>query len=116
VKHDDAIRAASRRAVEQLPALRQKFSGGLAPGEHVMVKGPFKKPDGGQEWMWIEVTSWQGSRIRGLLRNEPTGIPGLHAGETVEVAESDVFDYIHTLPDGTQVGNETGKLIEKAGR
>ena len=34
----------------------------------------------------------------------------------VEVSEAKVFDYIHKRPDGTEEGNETGRLIEKQQR
>jgi uncharacterized protein YegJ (DUF2314 family) len=86
----------------------------LAPGEFIQVKSPFDTPDGGREWMWVEVTSWTGDKIKGLLSNEPFNIPDLHAGQVVEVSEADVFDYIRRLPDGTQEGNETSKVMKEA--
>ena len=89
VKHDEELLEASRRARANLPALREAFNAGLAPGEFIQVKVPFKTPDGGKEWMWVEVTSWSGDKIRGLLRNEPFHIPNLHGGQTVDVSEED---------------------------
>ena len=112
VQHDDELLAASRRARERLPAMKNIFAGGLEPGQLLMVKGPFGKPDGGNEWMWVEVVSWQGSRIRGVLNNEPFEVPGLHGGQEVTVAEGDVFDYVLENPDGTEEGNETSRIIE----
>lgn len=112
VRHDDALLAASRKAREKLPALRDHFNRNMKPGEYVQVKVPFPAPRGGNEYMWVEVSSWNGDRIKGLLRNEPVNIPTLHGGQIVEVSEAKIFDYIHTRPDGTQEGNETGKIIQ----
>lgn len=111
VTHDDAILAASARARDRLPALHDAFAKGLEPGEILMVKAGFAKPDGGQEWMWVEVTSWKGSSINGLLQNDPFEVPDLHAGQKVSVAQREVFDYLLKRGDGTVEGNETGALI-----
>lgn len=113
IQHDDAIKAASEQARKKLPSLRGQFKKGLAPGEYLLVKAPFKRPSGGNEWMWVEVSRWQGKKITGLLQNDPFDIPDLKAGQAVEVSESDVFDYIRVFADGHQEGNETAKLIQK---
>jgi uncharacterized protein YegJ (DUF2314 family) len=113
VKHDERLLAASRRAKERLPALCKDFSEGLAPAEFIQLKAPFATPDGGREWMWVEVTAWKAGKIRGILKNEPFSIPDLHAGQVVEVSQEDVFDYIRTYPDGREEGNETGAVIGK---
>ena len=110
------MKAASRQAQAKLPALRAAFNKGLAPGEFIQVKAPFDTPEGGHEWMWVEVISWDGDKIKGLLKNEPFSIPTLHGGQTVEVSQAKVFDFIHRLADGTEEGNETGRLIEKRPR
>jgi uncharacterized protein YegJ (DUF2314 family) len=113
VQHDKALLAASRRAREKLPALREHFNKDMKPGEYIQVKVPFPVPGGGNEYMWVEVSSWNGDKINGLLRNEPMNIPKLHGGQMVQVSEAKVFDYIHSLPDGTQEGNQTGKIIQQ---
>lgn len=113
IEHSDDLVAASNRARAKLPALRAAFAAGLQPGEFIQLKAPFATPAGGREWMWVEVTEWKGKRIRGLLRNEPFDIPGLHGGQIVRVNEDEVFDYIRRFPDGAQDGNETGRIIEK---
>jgi uncharacterized protein YegJ (DUF2314 family) len=112
VQHDDALLAASRRARERLPAMKAIVAGGLAPGQLLTVKAPFRKPDGGNEWMWVEVVSWRERRIRGVLMNEPFEVPGLRAGQDVTVDEGDIFDYLLQSPDGTTEGNETSRIIE----
>ena len=113
VRHNEELLAKSEEARKSLPALREKFTKGLDPGEFLQVKAPFATPDDGKEWMWVEISAWADGKIMGLLRNEPFNIPDLHAGQVVEVLEADVFDYLHTLPDGSTEGNETGRLIEQ---
>jgi uncharacterized protein YegJ (DUF2314 family) len=116
IRHDKELKASSRRARAKLPSLRAAFNAGLAPGEFIQVKAPFETPDGGREWMWVEVTAWDGDTITGLLKNEPFNIPDLHGGQSVQVSQAEVFDYIRRFPDGTQEGNETSKLIERQNR
>lgn len=113
VEHDAELDAAIERARTKLPALEAEFVKGLAPGDYLQVKAPFERPDGGNEWMWVEVSSWQGDKIAGLLKNEPFDIPTLHAGQIVEVSQSDVIDYIRRRADGSADGNETEKVIQK---
>jgi len=114
--HDEQLRAVSEEARQKLPALREHFNATMKPGEYIMVKVPFPVPSGGNEYMWVEVSSWNGDEIDGLLRNEPVNIPTLHGGQRIKVSEAKVFDFLHSLPDGTQEGNETGKLIEAQGQ
>jgi uncharacterized protein YegJ (DUF2314 family) len=111
VDHDARVLEASRKARERLPELRAAFNAGLAPGELILVKAPFPTDSGGNEWMWVEVTRWNGDAIHGTLRNEPNLIRDLHAGQMVDVNESDVFDYIRRKPDGSQEGNTTAALL-----
>ena len=103
----------SDRARQKLPSLRKEFNAGLQPGEHLLLKAPFETSSGGREWMWVEVSSWKGDDIVGLLANEPEDVKGLRAGSTVKVSEKEVFDYIRYKADGSSEGNETGKEIEK---
>ncbi|VBA39803.1 hypothetical protein LAUMK136_03175 [Mycobacterium attenuatum] len=109
--HGDALNAASQQARTKLPVLRALFNDGLAPGEWLQLKAPFDAADGVREWMWVEVTSWTDDAITGFLVNGPASNLGLHAGQTVEIAESTVFDYMHKRSDGVVEGNETERLI-----
>jgi uncharacterized protein YegJ (DUF2314 family) len=109
--HDEELLAASERARAQLTRLRGKFNQGLAPGEFILLKAPFPTPDGDREFMWVEVTSWKGNRISGTLQNEPANIPDLHSGQDVQISQAEVFDFIHSHADGTEDGNETGKIL-----
>jgi len=113
VRHDDTILAASQRAKNKLNSLRKDFQSGLEPGEFILLKAPFETDTGGNEWMWVEVLSWNGKTIKGLLKNEPYHVPGLRAGSEVTINQEDVFDYIRNFSNGTSEGNETGTLMQK---
>jgi uncharacterized protein YegJ (DUF2314 family) len=107
----DALEAASLRARAQLPTLRVLFNEGLSLGEFLLFKAPFDGPDKVREWMWVTVDTWDGDKITGSLFSEPCNIPTLYGGQTVEISQSTVFDYLYKRTDGTTDGNETEKLI-----
>lgn len=113
VGHTNELLEASKAANARLPGLREAFRRGLRPGEYILVKAPFATPDGGNEWMWVEVTRWDGDVINGLLKNEPANIPNLHGGQMVTVSQGKVFDYIRRWPDGREEGNETGRILQR---
>lgn len=110
--HTAELLAESARARATALLLKPRFQDGLEPNERLMVKAPFPTPDGGNEWMWVDVIRWEGATISGVLQNDPFQIPGLSAGAKVKVREREIFDYIHHLPDGTQVGNTTAKYLQ----
>jgi hypothetical protein len=51
------------------------------------------------------------STTSGILANDPFEISTLKAGARVEVTADEIFDYILRRRDGTEEGNETGKLM-----
>ncbi|MDD1780285.1 DUF2314 domain-containing protein [Enterovibrio sp. ZSDZ35] len=114
VKHNQKIEEASENAKKKLPLISASFNKGLAPGESIHVKAPFSTDSGSTEWMWVEVTQWKGTKIEGVLRNEPMDIDTLKLGAMVAIDQNDVFDYIHYRADGTVEGNETQVLLNQA--
>jgi uncharacterized protein YegJ (DUF2314 family) len=112
-KHgDEVLAAASERArARLLTELKPSYQPKPPERHELAVKAPFTTPDGGGEFMWVEVVRWEGTTIHGLLMNNPTHIPGLHQGASDEVAEASVIDYQLTLPDGTQQVNETTEIL-----
>jgi uncharacterized protein YegJ (DUF2314 family) len=113
INNDDELLTASARAKQQFPALHKAFVAGFQPGEYLEVKAPFKTESGGNEWMWVEVTSWRGNQIGGLLDNEPENVPGLRSGQHVEIRQEEIFDYLHTFSDKRTEGNTTGAIIQR---
>lgn len=106
--------AASERARKAFFAQEERFRRGLAPGEHLLIKAGFKAADQ-TEFMWVEVTKWKKDAIEGILSSDPYYVKKLRAGMRVTVALADVYDYILYKPDGSEEGNETGKVLMSRG-
>ena len=114
VEHDAEIEAASRAARERcIAAYKPQVIEGLEPGAKLAVKAPFRTDDGGTEWMWVEVVSWNENTIRGVLINEPVRIAKLKLGARVEVAEGDIFDFMFVGADGNADGNSVEALLRE---
>lgn len=62
--------------------------------------------EGGTEWMWVEVLTWNGAVLDGRLESDPE-----RAGASVRVKLEDVMDYEDKLEDGTFFGDETGRVL-----
>jgi uncharacterized protein YegJ (DUF2314 family) len=113
VEHDEELLEASRRARDKLLTFRDRYQAGVPEGERLLVKAPFQTPDGGNEWMWVEVVRWKGNVISGILQNDPFYVRGIRSGSRVEVQSESIFDYTLDKSDGSSEGNETGRIIER---
>ena len=113
VNHDKELLAASEAARDKIPQLYKKFSKGLEVGTHLLVKFPFENEEGYREWMWVEVVKWKDDTVYGLLQNDPQVVTSLKSGQEVTNDINDMFDYIIYFPDGSQEGNETGKIMSR---
>jgi uncharacterized protein YegJ (DUF2314 family) len=117
VDHDqESMEAAHMQAVGELPAMRQRFQAGLQPGEHLFVKHGFPYSADKNEYMWLAVNTWQGDRLRCELANDPHYRKDLRAGQTVELTEDQIFDWMLMRPDGSQYGGWTNRVVEREGK
>lgn len=107
---DEALKAASEKARAAFLAKAPTFRKGLQPNERLVIKAPFTFDDQ-TEYMWVEVVGWRTSSIEGILMNDSHFNRKLRVGHRVTVNLRDVYDYIHYKPDGTEEGNETGKVL-----
>ncbi|MCX6953087.1 MAG: DUF2314 domain-containing protein [Verrucomicrobia bacterium] len=108
---DPEMAAARTRAREKFFAQEARFRTGLAFNEHLLVKGAFRQDDH-TEYMWVEVSKWGPKHVEGLLTSDPYYIKTLHSGSKVTVPFDEIFDYILYKPDGTEEGNESGKILQ----
>lgn len=111
VKHDAAVMAAKRRALDALKPYEAKVKAGLPPQEALLVKARFPFGENSNEWMWVDVHAWNGTVLKGRLDSSPEYVD-LKAGAAVEVKLADVMDYIYRFKDGTFYGNEVGRVIK----
>jgi uncharacterized protein YegJ (DUF2314 family) len=63
--------------------------------------------------MWVEVVKWGAKDLDGILANDPFYVKKLHDGSRVTVRLDDIYDYLLHKPDGTEEGNESGKVLER---
>lgn len=109
---DPEMLAASEKARKAFFAAVAAYRKGLQPNERVLVKSGFKIGDQ-TEYMWVDITRWNLDSVDGILVNDSHFDEKLREGRRVTVAFKDIYDYIHTKPDGTSEGNETGKVLTR---
>ena len=110
--NDEELIAARDRARQAFLKKKDLFKAGLQPNERLAVKFGFS--DGkNTEYMWLEVYAWDGDVLSGVISNDAYAIEGIKAGKRVKVPASEIYDYLHYFPDGTEEGNETGKILQK---
>ena len=112
-RYNNELKKASIKSRKKLPYLKEKFNKGLDAGETILLKAPFKYGKNRREWMWVEVKKWVDKNITAILSNKPYYVKRVHEGDVVHVNEDDIFDYIYYKKDGTTLGNETSKIIQK---
>jgi hypothetical protein len=88
----EAMDAASRYAVAELPELRARLNAGLPDGQLAAIKIGLDSTTGSNEYVWVRVTEWPAGEFAGKLAVQPRNCPGYTLGQPVRVADSDVFD------------------------
>lgn len=100
----EEARAAVREA---LVTLESAWAAGFPKGDVLAVCVPFTTTSGGKEYLWVEVTRWQEGGLSGRLATEPSAVPGLHKGDSLNLRQADIFDYVYRGADGGKTGNVT---------
>ncbi len=100
-------------AVEQARRRWGEFAAafeGRVDGQMFAVKGPFGQGEQ-VEFMWMRLQAIEGDAVRGLLDNEPVDVPGLHEGDSVTLALSDLNDWMYVDADGQMHGGFTVDVV-----
>lgn len=105
----DAARAAMRARFDG--HVRAAFQAGLPPGGKLAVCVPFPNPDGSREFLWIEVTAWQGDTLSGTVVSTPTRTRAVTRGQRTDTTAAAVFDYLLRNPDGSREGNTMAAVV-----
>jgi uncharacterized protein YegJ (DUF2314 family) len=100
---DPELLAAAEKARADLVKLRPHFANGIPPGEELLVKAKFSTDAGEVEWMWMNVVSYRGTTLEGMLANDPRVVTTLRDGSKVKVKFADVADYLYEK-DGESKG------------
>jgi uncharacterized protein YegJ (DUF2314 family) len=108
---DPELEAVARKARARLEQLKPRVVKGMQFPEQLLVKAGFRTDSGGMEFMWLEVTSWEKGRWRGTLANEPQSVKALRRGASVDVAETEVDDYLYVSPTGAREGGDSAQIL-----
>ncbi len=111
-KLDDAIAPYVAQARSTLPGIKQRFTKGLKQHEVLFVTIRLYGPDNKFEGVYLEVKTWKGTHISGLLATLPDLIKGHQIGEKIVAEEKDIYDWTISRPDGTEEGNFVGKFLD----
>ncbi|MEO6994607.1 MAG: DUF2314 domain-containing protein [Lacunisphaera sp.] len=110
-RDDEQLLVARDQARKAFLNLKDLFKAGLKPNERLAVKYGFT--DGKDtECKWIEIYAWEGDELSGVISNDSLIIAGMKAGKKVKIPASEIYDYLHYFPDGSEEGNGTGKILE----
>jgi uncharacterized protein YegJ (DUF2314 family) len=109
---EDAIAPYVAQARASLPDAKKRFKKGLKPGEVLYITSRLAGQDGKFEQVFVQVNSWKGNKITGLLASEMQLVKEHRKGEKMTVQEKDVYDWTISKPDGTEDGNYVGKFLD----
>lgn len=99
---------------QRLSAVRTAFVAGLPTGARLAVSVPYDCPDGSREYLWVDVNSWQSTRLTGRVISVPTRTRTVQQGQDVTVDQATVFDYLLKNEDGTREGNTVAEFARGA--
>jgi hypothetical protein len=114
---EESVRAAKEKVDKSLPDLLAKTKQGatlylefpfLVPpdpdelGEDASL--PADAEGAEEEWMWIEVKSFDTKTVTGILMDSSERIPTLEQGQAITRKRADALDYQLKLPDGAVEG------------
>ena len=102
-----AMEAAHQKAIAELGEIKVRFQAGLRPGESLIVKYGFPTSNNLHEYMWLLVTEWVGKKVTAQLESEPRERRDLAMGQTIEIAEEDIYDWMLRLTGGRDMGGYT---------
>lgn len=106
------METAHRRALAELPRVKERFRVGLPVGCVLYVKHGFPHGDGEREYMWLAVNTWEGTQVRCQLVNTPAHRMDLRAGQQFDLDEAELYDWYLTWPDGRTEGGYTTQVVE----
>lgn len=108
---DSKIRPYIDQAKKTLPGVKERYLKGLPPRHSLSVTTRIYDKDGHMEQVFVQVKSWEGDTISGVLASE-INVKNHQKGETLQVPEKDVIDWTIINPDGSEEGNVVGKFLD----
>jgi uncharacterized protein YegJ (DUF2314 family) len=82
----------------------------LEAGGDVSAKFPFATRSGAVEHLWIDVTSVEDGKVRGVVGNEPIDVAGIELGTEVACDLGELSDWLY-FENGEMVGGHTVRVL-----
>jgi uncharacterized protein YegJ (DUF2314 family) len=100
------------QAKKSWPTAKANYLKGLPPNHVFFVTVELRDMRGKYEITFVEVQKIENGLITGLIANEISVVTGYRAGQKYSIAESDIWDWTISKPDGSEEGNFVGKFLE----
>ena len=101
------------RALAEFPEVKRRFLAGLPPRHSLFITTRLRDDRARTEQVFVAVDTLRGERIVGRIWNELHSVRGFRLGQRINLAESDLLDWMISRPDGTEEGNRIGKLMDE---
>ena len=111
-KFEAAIAPYVAKARATLPEAKKRYQKGLKKGEVMFVTVRLYNSAKRAEQVFLEVKSWKGTTIAGLLASDTELVTEHRRGEPMTFQEKDVYDWSISKPDGSEDGNFVGKFLD----
>jgi CubicO group peptidase (beta-lactamase class C family) len=108
-----AIAAYVEKARKTYPDAKKRYLAGLPEGQHFFVVTKLTDEGGKFEQVFIAVRRIEGDRITCRIANEIRVVQGFKNGDAYTFPESELIDWLITLPNGTEEGNVVGKYLDE---
>jgi uncharacterized protein YegJ (DUF2314 family) len=111
-KHDPIFDAPTAEARSTLPVFWRHLAKDRGV-EQALVKIGFPTAHGGVEFLWVGLTGFSDTSVRGKIVNEPEDVPNIHAGQPYEADISKITDWAY-FKGGRSYGQFTTRVMLKA--
>lgn len=78
--------------------------------ENALVKVGFPTRHGGVEYLWVGLTDFTETGVRGIIVNEPEDVANVHNGQSYEVKRSEISDWAY-FKGGKPYGQFTTRVL-----
>lgn len=109
---DHRIAPAVRQARKTLPQAKRRYLAGLPAGQAFFLSTRLRDPDGLVEQVFVRVTEWRGTQVKGTIANELGIVKTDQQNQLISFPDSAVLDWTISRPDGSEEGNYVGKLLD----
>ena len=107
-----AIAPYIQQAKNTWPAAKAKYLKGLPLNNVFFITAELVDMSGKREMVFIRVEQIDNGVIAGLIANDINTVVGFRLGQKYTIAESNIWDWTISKPDGSEEGNLVGKFLD----